>query len=195
MPGSLPKLIAVAPERPTRESLEAVRLAEEESRIARARNPSSGISQLEGGSIASMRELYAGGLAEEALAFAGGVLAELDEVGLDLDDPTLDVLDDAPREPEPFDVDAVGLGAVDTYDPFGGLLPVSTEPPPGAAVPRLLVSAAEIAKLPMDPRAAFLLGHVDGTNTLEEIVDMCPMPQNEALELVARLRGMGVIAI
>lgn len=52
---------------------------------------------------------------------------------------------------------------------------------------------AEIAKLPIDHRAGFLLAHVDGMHTLEELLDVCAMPATEALALIAKLNEMGVI--
>src|SRR5690606_6766712 len=54
--------------------------------------------------------------------------------------------------------------------------------PPGPAltslterqgVPRVLVGPDEIAKLPIDHRAGFLLGFIDGMQTMEEILDVC----------------------
>jgi len=54
---------------------------------------------------------------------------------------------------------------------------------------------AEIAKLPIDHRAGFLLAHVDGMQTLEEILDVCAMPATEALALIAKLEKMGVIEL
>ena len=52
---------------------------------------------------------------------------------------------------------------------------------------------AEVSKLPIDHRAGFLLAHVDGMQTLEEILDVCAMPATDALELIERLKEMGVI--
>ena len=63
------------------------------------------------------------------------------------------------------------------------------------AVPRILVGPAEIAELRIDHRAGFLLGVIDGMQTLEEILDVCAMPAAEALEVVKRLVDLGVIAI
>jgi hypothetical protein len=175
MSGSSPKMLR--PERPTQKSLETVRIAEEESRLARRR----------------------GGNAE---------IAELDDVALGLDDPGAPVsaplsvpprdaapeVDIEPREPAPFSI----RPGLDVSDPFGGLVPVISEPPPtraGVRVPRVLLSRAEIADLPIDPRSAFVLCHIDGSQTLEEILDVCAMPEADALELLERLRTMGVIAI
>ena len=61
------------------------------------------------------------------------------------------------------------------------------------SIPVLLTSAGELSTLPLDHRAGFLLAHVDGIQTLEEILDVCAMPTAEALELIERLKRMGVI--
>jgi len=216
-------------ETPTRQSLEAVRLAEEETRIARAavledgisrsRDPidadaatrifddvppssrrnapsASGVASRDD-RVAVMRELYAQGNADAALAVA----AELSS----------DIAADAGADAfDPFG----GLIPVDDDDPFGGLEPVYDDDPQGHTaiieasadssrlatmtsrqVPHLLVGPKEIAKLPMDPRAAFILGHIDGIQSMEEILDVCAMPEAEALELIERLRRMGVISL
>ncbi len=54
-------------------------------------------------------------------------------------------------------------------------------------------AAGDLSKLPIDHRAGFLLAHVDGMQTLEEILDVCAMPATEALELIDKLQKMGVI--
>ena len=61
------------------------------------------------------------------------------------------------------------------------------------SIPRLLKSMGEISKLKIDHRVGFLLAHVDGMQTLDEILDICAMPSAEALELIANLKAMGVI--
>ena len=212
-------------ETPTRQSLEAVRLAQEETRIARAgvmevaiartadpidadsetrvfedmppssrRNaPSaSGVASRDD-RVAAMRELYAQGEADAALALAS-------ELSFDF----------VPVEPDPFG----GLIPIDD-DPFGGLEVVDEGDDPqdhtavveasadgshlarmtSRQVPHLLVGPKDIAKLPMDPRAAFILGHIDGIQSMEEILDICAMPEAEAIELIERLHRMGVISL
>ncbi len=220
-----PSTKPVPKDTPTRQSLEAVRLAEEETRIARAavvedgilrsldpidgeaatrigkfddqppssrRSPpsASGVASRDD-RVAAMRELYAQGHADAALALAS-------ELGSDF----------AQDDPDPYG----GLIPVED-DPFGGLEPIDDDPQEHTAiveastdssrlammtsrqVPRLLVGAKEIAKLPMDPRTAFILGHIDGIQSMEEILDVCAMPEAEAIELIDRLRAMGVISL
>jgi hypothetical protein len=62
-------------------------------------------------------------------------------------------------------------------------------------VPQLRLAREEIAILPIDHRAGFLLAHVDGTTTLGEIFDVCAMPEGEAMALVDDLVRLGVITL
>lgn len=77
--------------------------------------------------------------------------------------------------------------------------PVSVAPASGLtltqrqSIPRVLVSPSEIAKLPIDHRGGFLLTHIDGMHTLEEILDICAMPAAEALEILRNLEAHRVI--
>lgn len=63
------------------------------------------------------------------------------------------------------------------------------------SVPRVLKSVAEISRLKIDHRTGFLLAHVDGVQTLEEILDVCAMPPAEALSLIFGLAAMGAIEL
>jgi hypothetical protein len=159
--------------------------------------------------VAAMRELYANGDADGALALAS-TLGDSVRPG-------------AGDHPDASIVVEFGEQSVEIEDPFGGLIPLdddlaamptvgppamaaaatTTAPPAGPAanltlterqsIPRVLKSMAEVSKLKIDHRAGFLLAHVDGMQTLEEILDICAMPPAEALELIANLKAMGVI--
>ena len=59
----------------------------------------------------------------------------------------------------------------------------------------MLASQGGVWKLQIDPRAGFLLAHVDGMTSLEEILDECAMPPVEALALIANLEETGVIEL
>lgn len=63
-----------------------------------------------------------------------------------------------------------------------------------SAVLGLKVAGAEVRWLGLDHRAGFLLSLVDGTTTVDEIVDLSGMPRHEALRLLAELRDGGAIA-
>ena len=62
-----------------------------------------------------------------------------------------------------------------------------------AAVLDLKVAGAEVRWLGLDHRAGFLLSLVDGTTTVEEIVDMSGMAKHEALRLLAELLDGGAV--
>jgi hypothetical protein len=205
-------------ETPTRESIEVAKLAEEETRIAeraalanalakskiddndeadqlarRALSKSapsaSGVASRDD-RVAAMRDLYVQGNADAALALASRMAVDLEA------DPEI-VIEEPPR------------GAFGTIDPILG---DDADPEEHTAVveacadsrrlvvmtsrhvPRLLVGAKDIPSLPIDPRAAFLVGHIDGVQSMEEILDVCAMPESEALALFERLRIMGVIS-
>ncbi len=56
-----------------------------------------------------------------------------------------------------------------------------------SAVLGVRVAGADVRWLGLDHRAGFLLSLVDGTTTVEEIVDVSSMPKHEALRLLAEL--------
>jgi len=62
-------------------------------------------------------------------------------------------------------------------------------------VPVLRVHGNDLAALPLDPRSAFVLMHVDGVSTVEMITEVCAMPEHEALRLIVMMRDMGVITL
>ncbi len=57
----------------------------------------------------------------------------------------------------------------------------------------LKVEGAEVRWLGLDHRAGFLLSLVDGTTTVEEVVDLSGMPRHEALRLLAELLDGGAV--
>jgi hypothetical protein len=59
--------------------------------------------------------------------------------------------------------------------------------------PRVTVPRNELATLPLDPRAAFVLMHIDGTATVEMVLDVCAMPEHEALRLLFHLKTQGIL--
>ena len=83
----------------------------------------------------------------------------------------------------------------------GDAEPVSTQREIAAAgdyfrcVPRLAVSARELALLPLDHREGFLVSRVDGISTVETILDVSAMPADEALEILQSLVERGVLLI
>jgi hypothetical protein len=190
----------------------------------------SGVASRDG-RVAAMRELYARGDADGALALAASlgdalvpgalgdhpdasIVVEFGEQSIDLADafggrvpsdeaPT--AIGSAPPPPSRRSSRAAMAGQAHSAPPPGlppppprasqpvprSLPPQVITVPPGTpqlslterqSIPRLLKSMGEVSKLPIDHRAGFLLAHVDGMQTLEEILDVC-----------AKLKGMGVI--
>ena len=195
---------------------------------------SSGVAARDG-RVAAMRELYARGDTEGALALAADISDSLPPLALDHPEATSAVVEVAQDR------------SFDMSDPFGGLIPLEEDqaamptvlPPPVSSsfreepedetsigsserrlrplptlepaagpscaapqlslterhsIPVLQKSLVEVSRLPIDHRAGFLLTLVDGMQTLEEILDVCAMPADEALELIEKLREMGVLA-
>jgi hypothetical protein len=60
--------------------------------------------------------------------------------------------------------------------------------------PRVLASRAVISQAPIDARAAFVLSLVDGKNTVDALIDMSGMPDEEVKAILARLTRLGLIA-
>lgn len=172
--------------------------------------------------VAAMRELYAKGDATGALMLAAtmedlpapeirtaadhpdaSIAVEFSMEEVDGDDPYGGLI--------PIDVDDVLNERERTInfdvDPGAAVhsLPTPVPPPPQPiaglsltmrqSIPRVLKSMAEVSKLPIDHRAGFLLSHFDGMQTLEEILDVCAMPTDEALALITAMQEMGVIEL
>jgi hypothetical protein len=64
-----------------------------------------------------------------------------------------------------------------------------------AGVPKVLLGFAEIAKLPLEPRAAYLLSFMDGMLSFEEIAEASGVGYDEALRLVDELVRYGVVLL
>jgi hypothetical protein len=171
------------------------------------------------GRVAAMRDLYARGDAAGALALGAilgqslapsagddhpdaSVVVDFGEQSIDLLDPFggLIPLDDDLASTSTV-VPPAYTAASTTTAPPAPAHPAGAMPCPAAlltlterqSIPRVLKSMAEVSKLKIDHRAGFLLAHVDGMQTLEEILDICAMPSAEALALISRLKEMGVI--
>ncbi len=62
-------------------------------------------------------------------------------------------------------------------------------------IPQLLVGMSEIPMDEMNHRSAFLMTRMDGTLTLEEILDVSGMPRLEALRHLTRLQRLGYLGV
>lgn len=127
------------------------------------------------GAIAALRDLYARGEAAEALVVASSLREQLGAP-------------ETPRQNLPADALDRTVGATERASSLPAM--ISSQ-----GVPRLLLPAQEVAQLALDHRAGFLLAHVDGIHSMEEILDVCAMPEAEALAILERLCALGVIAL
>lgn len=62
-------------------------------------------------------------------------------------------------------------------------------------IPLVAVPAEQLRWLTLDHRAGFLLSHVDGVSTLEEILDISGMPHLEAMRIIYELLQQRVILL
>jgi len=83
-------------------------------------------------------------------------------------------------------VDDVGAGVKSGADAMGV---------GGRQVPKIIRTNGEIAEAPIDHRAGFLLAHIDGVTTVQGLVDIAGMPENEVHEILDRLRRLGIVTI
>lgn len=64
---------------------------------------------------------------------------------------------------------------------------------PRDKIPRMLVSMAELTKEKFDPREGFVLSRLNGEWDVQSILKICPMPEDEAMLIFARLVERNVI--
>ena len=62
-------------------------------------------------------------------------------------------------------------------------------------VPRIVATAAFIRTLPLGPRDAFLLAHLDGTSDLRTLVDITGMTRLEVSMILEKLVDLGAIQV
>ncbi len=61
-------------------------------------------------------------------------------------------------------------------------------------VPVVVKSPGELRALPLDPRAGFVLTHIDGNTDLESLLDLTGLPEQETLAIVASLLSLGALS-
>lgn len=120
-------------------------------------------------------------------------------------------------DPDARETREEGLVALD--DPFGGLIPVDDDgvalgaiddewlvdectPMPVVpheirmnAVPQLCMAATSLVALPLDRRSGFVLSHIDGVRSVEEVVDIANLTADDTLEALAALANLGAITV
>lgn len=73
-------------------------------------------------------------------------------------------------------------------------IPAAAARQAGQIVPRLVRTKAEIAAAPIDHRAGFLLAHIDGKTSVQGLVDIAGMGEDEVQQILDRLRRLGIVA-
>lgn len=146
---------------------------------ASAPPPSSGQPALSDPRIDAMRELYASGDADGALFIASAVQAHVRETN---PPPPSDDSIDVDMDDDRDERTAISGSGVQVTNAMRGC-------------PRMLMSLSEVAALPLDPRAGFLMMHFDGMSTIEDIVDACAMPKADTLTILRQLLALKVIAL
>lgn len=63
------------------------------------------------------------------------------------------------------------------------------------AVPWLVVTHEELRRLPLDSRAGFLVSLIDGRCTVEMLLDVAGLPEDEVIALLAQLARLGAIEL
>jgi hypothetical protein len=64
-----------------------------------------------------------------------------------------------------------------------------------AGVPSLAISFSELTSRALDHRRGFLLSLVDGSSSIDTLLDLSGMPEEEALELFAELVSLGILSL
>lgn len=61
------------------------------------------------------------------------------------------------------------------------------------SIPWVIASFAEVRRLPLDPRSAFVLSLIDGRADVATIIDMSAMPPDEVIAIFGELVVRGVV--
>lgn len=62
-------------------------------------------------------------------------------------------------------------------------------------VPRVIRSRLELAAAPIDHREGFVLAHIDGETSIQGLIDVAGMPDDDVLSVLQRLRHLGLITL
>jgi hypothetical protein len=63
------------------------------------------------------------------------------------------------------------------------------------SVPWLVISYADLQRLPLDTRAGFVISLIDGTCTVQMMLDISHMPEDETLDILRELVRLGAIEL
>lgn len=62
-------------------------------------------------------------------------------------------------------------------------------------VPRVARPRGELARAPLDHRQGFVLSLVDGRTTVQGVIDVAGMPEEEVVAALHRLRYLGILTL
>ena len=66
---------------------------------------------------------------------------------------------------------------------------------PLSAIPWLVVTLDELQKLPLDSRAGFLVALIDGRCSVEMLLDISGMREDETIDIIGELARLGAIEL
>jgi hypothetical protein len=98
---------------------------------------------------------------------------------------------DAPTVPPPFSLKDFARDTERKLRAAAG----GEGPPAPTAVPRVRVSNQELRARAYDHRAGFVLSLIDGSTSVEGIVDISGIPKDDVVKLLERFRAEGVIEL
>lgn len=66
---------------------------------------------------------------------------------------------------------------------------------PFRAVPWLVVTHDELRRMPLDSRSGFLVSLIDGRCTVEMLLDVAGLPEDDVIAMLAQLVRLGAIEL
>jgi hypothetical protein len=66
---------------------------------------------------------------------------------------------------------------------------------PFRAVPWLVATHDELRRMPLDSRSGFLVSLIDGRCTVEMLLDMAGLPEDDVITMLAQLVRLGAIEL
>jgi hypothetical protein len=87
--------------------------------------------------------------------------------------------------------DITGRGVVGAEDTPSDVRPIISL----RAVPWLVVTHEELRRLPLDSRAGFLVSLIDGRCTVEMLLDIATLPEDDVISMLGHLVRLGAIEL
>jgi hypothetical protein len=148
-----------------------------------------------------VRALYASGNAEAALAFAEKISEQPPPASARsfaasvaaavraaqparAPEPYADIQDDVSPADQEQGTAIFAAGASNALSQVAAL----------SGTPYVAMTLAEVQRLPLDPRAGFLMSMIDGASTIPDLCDLAGMPEDEVVSVLTELARHKVIA-